>query len=169
MGLDPRIYKKFITEDERLSLLHHATDMELFINHIKAPYGTRNYRRIDGSPLANDLVNQLFNRIANTIGIEVPVIDPMLGQIVSVIKPGGFIHLHRDLYPKTEHKNNHNLRFNIMVDRGDDISYNPIIDGKVYEVGKCDGWVFNATKLEHKTAIIKGPENRVVYQFGFMI
>ena len=24
-----------------------------------------------------------------------------------------------------------------MVDRGDDISYNPIIDGEVYEVDKC--------------------------------
>ena len=77
--------------------------------------------------------------------------------------------MHKDIYLNPKYKNNHNLRFNIMVDRGDDISYNPIIDGKVYEVGKCDAWCFNASKYKHKTEVIKGPENRVVYQFGFII
>lgn len=169
MSLEPKVYKNFITEDERQCLLDHAYSIDLYVNAIQAPYGTRNYRRIDGTAFTNTLVEQLFERIVTTIGIQAPVIDPALGQIVSVIKPGGFIHAHKDLYRNPQHKNNHNLRFNIMVDRGDDISYNPIIDGKIHEVGKCDAWCFGASSYLHRTDIIKGPENRVVYQFGFMV
>ena len=169
MDLEPKVYRKFITESERQDLLQHANTIPLFVNDAEAPYGTRNYRRIDGTNLANSLVNDLFKKITATLGIETATIDPKLGQIVSILKPGGFVHLHKDIYLNPKYKNNHNLRFNIMVDRGDDISYNPIIDGKVYEVGKCDAWCFNASKYKHKTEAIKGPENRIVYQFGFIV
>ena len=169
MGLEPKVYKNFITESERLQLLEHSSNIPLGVNRIEAPYGTRNYKRIDRTEFSTELVENLFHRIANTLQITNPIIDPMLGQIVSVIKPGGFIHLHRDLYRRPEFKNNHNLRFNIMVDRGTDISYNPIIDGKVYKVNKCDAWCFSATKYPHKTDVVSGPENRVVYQFGFIV
>ena len=169
MGLDPRVYKNFITESERLELLRHSSTIPLQFNPIKAPLGTRNFRRIDQNKFSTYLVEQLFERIIDTLNLNNPTIDPMLGQIVSVIKPGGFIHLHRDLYRRPEFKDNHNLRFNIMVDRGTDISYNPIIDGKVYEVNKCDAWCFSATKYPHKTDVVSGPENRVVYQFGFIV
>ena len=111
----------------------------------------------------------MFKRITTTLGIQNATIDPRYGNLVSVLKPGGFIHSHKDFYTLPQYKTNHNLRFNIMVDRGDDISYNPIIDDKVYEVNKCDAWCFGASKYLHKTEIIKGPENRVVYQFGFIV
>lgn len=165
----PVVHKNFINESERLELLDHANNMELFVNKIGAPYGTRNFRRIDGTDLANQLIQDLFNRIANKLGLTNPIIDPKLGQIVSVIKPNGFIHEHTDLYMNAKLKDKHNLRFNIMVDRGNDISYNPIIDDKVYEVGKRDAWCFGASIYKHKTETIKGPENRVVYQFGFIV
>jgi len=169
MGLEPKVYNNFINESERLQLLEHSSNIPLGVNRIEAPYGTRNYKRIDRTEFSTELVENLFHRIANTLQITNPIIDPMLGQIVSVIKPGGFIHVHRDLYGRPEFKDNHNLRFNIMVDRGTDISYNPIIDGKVYEVNKCDAWCFSATKYLHKTDVVSGPENRVVYQFGFIV
>ena len=53
MNLEPTIYKNFITESERQDLLHYANTMTLFVNRMEAPYGTRNFRRIDGSDLAN--------------------------------------------------------------------------------------------------------------------
>ena len=169
MNLEPTIYKNFITESERQDLLHYANTMTLFVNRMEAPYGTRNFRRIDGSDLANSLVNNMFKRITTTLGIQNATIDPRYGNLVSVLKPGGFIHSHKDFYTLPQYKTTHNLRFNIMVDRGDDISYNPIIEDKTYEVGKGDAWCFGASKYLHKTEIIKGPENRVVYQFGFIV
>ena len=169
MGLEPRVYKNFITESERSELLEHSSTIPLLFNPIRAPLGTRNYRRIDRSKFSSYLVEQLFERITDILNLNNPTIDPMLGQIVSVIKPGGFVHLHRDSYNEPKLQENYNLRFNIMVDRGTDISYNPIIEGKVYEVNKCDAWCFNATLCQHKTEVISGPESRVVYQFGFLI
>lgn len=169
MGLEPVVYKNFIDEQERMALLEHALSQKLYNNPIAAPLGTRTCKRIDGTDSYTSLVDTIFKRIVDRLQLTNPVVDPLLGQIISVIKPGGFVHLHRDLYKKIDYKNNHNLRFNIMVDRGDDICYNPIIEDVVYEVNKCDAWCFAASKFAHKTIPIVGPEFRVVYQFGFLV
>ena len=182
MGLEPKVYKNFITEDERIQLLEYSRAIPLFVNskysagsdekwvvNESGPYGSRCFAKLDGTRYSTSLVQLLFRRIIETIELENPVIDPMIGQIISVIKPNGLIHAHRDQYTDPKYKGKHNLRFNIMVDRGEDISYNPIIANTVYEVGKGDAWCFNASKDLHKTDTISGPENRVVYQFGFIV
>jgi hypothetical protein len=181
MGLEPVVYRNFISEAERLELLDHSKNIPLRINsrykpddtaHIanhSAPYGTRAAAKLDGTIHSTPLIKVLFDRIVNTLQLRNPVIDPMIGQIVSVIKPGGLIHLHRDQYIQPEFKHKHNLRFNIMVERGSGNSYNPIIENKGYIVNRCDAWCFSATKYLHRTQTISGPENRVVYQFGFAV
>ena len=100
-----------------------------------------------------------------------PIIDPALGIIVSIIKPNGFIHAHTDNYIDfPEHKHLHhmrNVRFNVMIERGEDNCYNPRINRKFYQVNKCDGWCFAASEYMHGTETLSGPEDRIVYQFGF--
>ena len=120
--------------------------------------------------MSNHHVN-LYNKVVNILNLENPDIDPALGIIISVIKPGGYVHSHRDLYssfPNTKHlTNKRNVRFNVMVDRGEDNCYNPKIEDKFYEVNRCDGWCFAASVYRHRTELVSGPEYRVVYQFGF--
>lgn len=181
MGLEPKVYKNFITEDERLELLHYSKSIPLFVNskykpnHDKwdldqsGPYGSRCFAKLDGTGYSTPLIKLLFQRIVETIKLQNPVIDPMIGQIISVIKPNGLIHPHKDEYRDSVYRNKHNFRFNIMIDRGSDDSYNPIIEDKMLVIDKGDAWYFNASKFMHRTRTISGPENRVVYQFGFAV
>lgn len=108
-------------------------------------------------------------RILSTLDIPDGNIDPRLGILISYIEPGGFIHKHRDIYSSPDWKDKFNYRFNIVVDRGSDPSYNPVIEDISYDIGKGDAWSFNATTDLHYTLPIAGPENRIVYQFGFAI
>lgn len=182
MGLEPRVYKSFITESERLELLQYSKSIPLSVNsrynpdsgdkwtlNESGPYGSRCFAKLDGTQYTTPLLQSLFRRITETIGLQNPVIDPMIGQIISVVKPDGLIHAHRDQYTDPRYKGKHNLRFNIMVDRGENISYNPIIANTMYEVQRGDAWCFSASKYLHRTNTIVGLENRVVYQFGFIV
>jgi hypothetical protein len=173
---EPVIYRNFITEDERVLLKQHALDLlyrgELGINIAT----TGNYRNFKSFYKVDDLVlihKELYHKIVNFLNLKEPVIDPFLGIIISVIKPGGFIHEHRDQYSKgngfPRHTHMRNVRFNVVIDRGDDESYNPNINGVSYQVNKRDAWCFGASEIPHKTLTISGPENRIVYQFGFMM
>lgn len=171
---EPVIYKNFITEEERLQLKQHALDLldsgALGVNTATAG----NYRNFKSFFNVQDLIplhQEIYNRIVKILNLENPIIDPFLGIIISVIKPGGYIHQHTDPYIKKfiEFSHMRNVRFNIVVDRGDDESYNPNIGDISYRLNKCDAWCFAASELKHKTEKISGPENRIVYQFGFMM
>jgi len=164
MSLDqPTIYKNFISEDERLELLDVANKVPLHINWWR-PFGKRRSADILNTQYETDIVCQLTRRIAVTIGLNSND-AARLNTIISVIEPGAGIQPHND--PLANGKTN--FRFNVMVDRDTDISYNPIIDKVSYDVGICDAWCFNASRLVHRMKVIKGSVNRVVYQFGFMV
>lgn len=171
---DPVIYQNFITEEERVQLKNHALDLlekgALGVNN--ATVG--NYRNFKSFFNIDELIplhQEIYHRIVKTLDLKNPVIDPVLGIIISVIKPGGFIHPHSDRYNQffPQYSQMRNVRFNVMIDRSDDNSYNPNINDVSYKVNKCDAWCFGASELLHKTEKLSGPENRIVYQFGFMM
>ena len=179
---EPVLYKNVITEDERVLLREHALNLlDNGVLHInKATPGNyrngKSYFSLDQMP---DIHINLYNKVVNLLNLENPVIDPALGNIVSVIKPGGHIQPHRDKYVDAaqvfrrpellQFAHKRNVRFNVMVDRGDDLSYNPVINNKTFIVNKCEAWCFGASEIPHRTEKIAGPENRIVYQFGFCL
>lgn len=197
MGLDiaPTVYNNFVNEDEQHELMEYAS----YLNdngHFKAlQFGGRDRKCVNiNNPFPksqypnNELVNRMVKKIEDNYNITNQVIDPFLGFLIGWIQPGGFLHYHNDMYkgiktfvpgsPYSAAKNemwpksmqhNQNVRFNIMVSRGEDKSYDPIIDDKLVEVPKRSGWCFSATKYWHGTKVLVGTEPRIVYQFGFMV
>lgn len=169
---EPTLYKNFISDQERINLKDYA--MELFANGElrKNNQGdNRFFKNFKEEHLLSTHHKILYDRIVKTLQIETPTIDPLLGLIISVMTPGAFIHLHRDQYmTKFKHiSHKRNVRFNVMVERGIDVCYDPHIEQKPFKVDKCDAWCFSATKFIHSTPVITGPENRIVYQFGFCL
>lgn len=175
---EPVLYKNVITEEERVILKDNALFLlergDLRINAAGAG-GYRNFKSYYNVDELTELHQTVYHRIVELIGVEDPVIDPALGIIISVIKPGGFIHNHIDKYANfpegrlKQYSSMRNVRFNVMVNRGDDISYDPHIDNKPFTVKLCDAWCFGASEIQHNTPKISGPEYRIVYQFGFMM
>jgi hypothetical protein len=172
-----KIHRNFITEEERLHLKHYADTHfqggRFWPNHVYSKRWILVLKRSpqtdhNGAYYTNEIHN-LYMRILSTLDIPDGNIDPRLGILISYIEPGGFIHKHRDIYSSPDWKDKFNYRFNIVVDRGSDPSYNPVIEDISYDIGKGDAWSFNATTDLHYTLPIAGPENRIVYQFGFAI
>lgn len=127
------------------------------------------------------LVDILTNRIVDCLNLKQYkhyVIDPLLGFRISILKPGSFIQLHNDKYdnksviPSKFYTYRH-IRFNIMVDRDKDISYNPhfiINDSKFsININSGDAWCFPADAIDHFMPFVTGTKDRIVYQFGFAI
>lgn len=172
-----KIHRNFITEEERLHLKQYADTLfakgHFYLNH---NYPKRWLLILKRAPQTDHNgvyytkeVHSLYLRILSTLGLPDGCIDPRLGILISYIEPGGFIHKHRDIYTNPDWKDKVNYRFNVVVDRGSDLSYNPIVEDVSYDIGKGDAWSFNATTDLHYTLPIAGPENRIVYQFGFAI
>lgn len=175
--MEVKIYRNFITEEERLHLKEYADNNfktgNFYPNHT---YSKRWILVLKRNPKTDfngiyytKEIHSLYLRILSTLGIPDGCIDPQLGILVSYIEPGGFIHKHKDIYSDPNWQNKINYRFNIVVDRGTDVSYNPVIEDVSYDIGKGDAWSFSATTNLHYTLPIAGPENRIVYQFGFAI
>ena len=170
---NPIVYRNFIDENLHSHLKNYAYslyDKKLFTQNVLGP--NRYYLMVDKNPdYYSTEIKDLFYKIADFIKIDNPVIDPLLGIIISIIKPGGFIHDHIDTYDKrnTNLQNKRNIRFNIMIERGSDISYDPVIENKNYHVKIMDAWCFSASDMRHKTNKIEGEKDRLVYQFGFCV
>lgn len=168
----PTLYPEFITTEEQIWMKVYALDLLVNGKLNDNPAGpNRNYLNIAGSSFYTEEIHSVYKRIVSHLKLENPMIDPLLGIIISVISPGGFVHEHTDnyerKYPELAFKKN--VRFNIMVDRGEDISYNPQILNQPFIVNLRDAWCFPASHLPHKTSAINGPQKRIVYQFGFCI
>ena len=173
MFSSPVVYKNFINDDVRLHLKDYAYNLyenKLFQSN---PFGPNRFHfMVDKYPnYFTKEIKDLFYSISNFIEIKDPVIDPVLGIIISIIKPGGFIHDHIDRYDISNPilRNKRNVRFNIMVERDKDVSYDPVIANKNYEVDIKDAWCFSASHMIHKTNKIVGNKDRLVYQFGFCV
>lgn len=175
---EPKLYPKFISEEERIVLKNHA--IHLLDTNVLQPneFGPNRFGKIyfsiDELP---EFHKEIYYRVVSTLQIKTPTIDPLLGIIISVIKPSGFIQSHTDAYkhhietfPYLEkYINKKNFRFNVMVQRDDDISYSPHISKKPFIVEEKDAWCFAASELEHNTPPLKGNKYRIVYQFGFAV
>lgn len=168
------LYKNFISDEERITLKEYTLDLlkRGFLQKNSAGKH-RYYKSFYDSGSLDYSHKQLFDRVLSTLCLENNTIDPMLGLIISCITPGGFIHRHKDKYgnnSSTQHLiNKRNYRFNVMIERSESVCYDPHIEDEPLKVNKCDAWSFNASKLYHSTPIIKGPEFRIVYQFGFCL
>lgn len=166
------LYPKFISEEERVALKEHALFL-LNSGELKENKAgpNRYYKSFFDEAMLSAIHQKLYRKVLNTIKLNDPMIDPFLGIIISVIKPNGFIHEHRDRYSgqlsHLSHK--HNVRFNVMIERGDDNSYDPKIKGASLKVNRRDAWWFDASVSSHSTDVIIGPEFRIVYQFGFCV
>lgn len=165
---DFRIYKNFIEEEHRLSFLK---DVEKNKNHFyDNPNGPfRKFLRLDDTKFFNNLHNYYLKKISIVLGLDNVRIDPMLGILYSNISKGGFIHLHIDAYPPYDTKEFINYRFNLMLNRGDEIEYDPVIEEKSYQVNAGDAWSFSSSAYPHQTKILSGDIPRIVLQYGFML
>lgn len=168
----PTLFSRFITESERLTLKSYALDLlGSGVLHPNAMGPNRFYKSFYTIEEMPDTLKNLYNKVVKTLNVDSPVIDPMLGAVISVIKPNGFIHPHTDRYEDLlpQFTSSKNVRFNVMVERGNDISYSPHIVDAPLAVKRKDAWCFCASDLPHYTPPLKGRNFRIVYQFGFMV
>lgn len=168
----PTLFSRFITEDERLDLKAYAID--LLDSGALQPNAAGPNRFYKCFYVANEMpyaLKNLYNKVVKTLNVDNPVIDPMLGAVISVIKPTGFIHPHTDKYEDSipQFAGMKNVRFNVMVERGNDVSYSPHVIDAPLAVKRRDAWCFCASDLPHYTPPLKGRNFRIVYQFGFMV
>lgn len=172
----PTIYKNIISEKERNILKNQA--LHMFDQNMMRPNSNNRYAiSFKHQNFLTKKHQEIYQKIVEILQLNDPIIDPFLGIIISLIKPGGAIHPHVDSYENASlYDSNYskyigckNLRFNLMVERDDDDSYCPIIDGRLYQVERCDGWCFIASHLLHSTSVLSGTNPRIVYQFGFLL
>ncbi len=163
-----KIYENFIEESDRLYFLNEIeNNFSKFSLNSMGP--NRQYLKIDGTDLFKETHKKYFEKISNILKIKNIEIDPLLGILYSVIKPGGFIHKHLDSQSIYQSGNFVNYRFNLLLQRGDESGYDPIINGIKYPVKQGQAWSFPASLYEHETEIISGLKNRIVLQYGFLL
>lgn len=133
---------------------------------------------------ANKTVFNAFQKIRQTMELDKFTsyhLDEMIGCCIHYTLPGGFIQPHTDdykskratrkgLYTETAR----HVRFNLMVERDEDITYNPHFTHEDYKakpkiVNVGDAWCFPPDRITHLLPTLKGNKPRIVYQFGFAI
>ena len=168
------IVRDFISEEERQALARkvavHAQRGELSPN----PCGPcRFYAKADDAPhvYVDDLLERLTRRCERCLRLESVPQDRILGRIISLIEPTGFIHRHTDAYDHGipgSRPERHHMRCNIVVSL-QHLSGRPVIEGEALDVNERDMWVFTASKSMHQTRPLEGSAPRVVYGFGWSI
>lgn len=163
------LVSQFISDTERSSLVQTA--MEYLERGVleRNKAGVKRYRKkVFNTQYSTPLMSALGKRIAHHLGIEDCPVDPYLGWIISVIKPGGYIQAHRDAHQHYQHTGDKHLRCNLLV-QGSHASTHPRIGKLRLDVSEGDLWAFFASDHVHGTDVIEGSENRIVYQFGFVV
>ena len=168
------IVRSFVTEAERSALLRKA------LRHMRAgelhpnPSGPNRYfAKADDEPsrYVDPLLERLTRRAERWLRLTDVEADCVLGRVISLILPGGFIHRHTDAYrpgapghrPGLEH-----CRCNIVV-RMPHPSGRPVIEGSALPVEEGDLWAFVASRSSHQTEALQGTEPRVVFGFGWSV
>ncbi|MFK7730263.1 MAG: hypothetical protein AB8B48_01460 [Pseudomonadales bacterium] len=163
------LVSQFITDEERAALVETAAEYLArgVLERNKA--GVKRYRKkVFNTQYCTPLVSDLAKRIAKHMGIEDCPVDPYLGWIISVIQPGGFIQPHRDAQQHYQQTGDKHLRCNLLV-QGSHPSTRPRIGDLRLRASEGDLWAFFASDHVHGTDVIEGDENRIVYQFGFVV
>ena len=133
----------------------------------------RFFAKVDEAPATYDdpLLDSLTRRCERCLRLEGVPADRILGRVISLILPGGFIHRHTDAYQHGAagcSPERHHLRCNIVVALRHP-SARPIIEGEALDVAERDMWAFVASKRMHQTEILRGDTPRVVYGFGWSV
>ena len=168
------VVRDFISEAERLALLKKAnTHLQRGELHPNACGPCRYYAKADDAPAlyVDALLKALTRRAERCLWLEGVPPDQILGRVISLIQPGGFIHRHTDAYDHGvpgSRPERHHLRCNIVVSLQHP-SGRPVIEGEALEVGERDMWVFTASRHMHQTAPLQGGDARVVYGFGWSV
>lgn len=163
------LVSQFITDKERSDLV--ATAMDYLERGVleRNKAGVKRYRKkVFNTQYCTPLISALGKRIAEQMGIEDCPVDPYLGWIISVIQPGGFVQPHRDAHQHYQNTGDKHLRCNLLV-QGSHSSANPRIGKLRLPLREGDLWAFFASDHVHGTDVIEGSENRIVYQFGFVV
>jgi len=168
------IVKDFISENERIALLHKASGHLRRGELAPNPCGPcRFYAKADDEPAVyiDALLEQLTRRCERCLRLDGVPADRILGRIISLIQPSGFIHRHTDAYDHGipgSRPERHHLRCNIVVSLQHP-SGRPVIEGEALEVSERDLWVFTASRFMHQTEPLQGSSPRVVYGFGWSV
>ena len=165
------VLRRFASADEVSTLLSKAMRLyergELQPN----PYGpSRFFAKVDEA-LADPLLDELTERCERILRLGGVATDLVIGRIVSLIQPGGFINRHSDAYHPSQpgyRAGYEHLRANIVV-RLRCLSGRPVIEGEPLDVEEGDMWVFFASRSLHETSTIQGTEPRVVYGWGWSV
>ena len=175
------LVREFVTDDERRALLQkalgHFQRRQLQPN---AAGPQRFFAKCDEHPaiFVDELLEKLTRRCERCLGLDGVAKDLVLGRVISLILPGGFIHRHTDQYqpgmpgyrPGYEH-----LRCNIVVQLPD-ASGRPIVEANTLPVNEGDLWAFFASKSFHQTAPLQANGDahgdgapRIVFGFGWSV
>lgn len=131
------------------------------------PAGPFRYRcKIHGTEYCTPFIQSIADRVVERLQLQGFEADPYLGWIISLIQPGGHIHVHVDTFERYSLDGEKHLRCNVMVS-SDNESYNPVIGETDVAVGERDLWCFFASDIQHGTQVVAGNKPRIVYQFGF--
>ncbi len=160
---------QFIVEEERVELAQTAMEyLERGILERNKSGVKRHRKKVFNTQYCTPLISALGKRIASHMGIEQCPVDPYLGWIISVIQPGGFIQPHRDAHQHYQLTGDKHLRCNLLV-QGSHPSTKPRIGKLHLRASEGDLWAFFASDHIHGTDVIEGNQNRIVYQFGFVV
>jgi hypothetical protein len=163
------VIQEFITEPERRQLEAIAFDyLERGILGSN-PAGPLRYRcKFHGTEYCTPFIKSVADRVIQKLHLQDFMVDPYLGWIVSLIKPGGHIQVHVDAFPRYSLDGDKHLRCNFMVSSENE-SYNPVIGTTNVMVNERDMWCFFASDIQHGTQVVVGNKPRIVYQFGFSV
>lgn len=165
------ILRGFVSGEEVGALLNkmqcHLARGELRPN----PCGPgRFFAKVDDAPATyvDPLLTMLTARCVSALRLENVPVDLVLGRILSLLQPGGFIHGHTDAYPPGHRAGFEHLRANIVV-RLRHPSGRPVIDGEPLPVEEGDLWTFYASRTRHETHTLSGSDPRIVIGFGWSV
>ena len=158
--MKPNKINNFITEEERMALVKwaYSNSKNMTINPV-GPF--RQYCRIRNSK-NNKLALLIENRISNKFSLKKKGLteDPVIGSILSVINPGGFVHRHKDKGPL--------YRFNLMVQlptTGGAPTYGE--DDLPVSVKERDLLCYRPDLFFHGTAAVQGEKDRIIISYGW--
>ncbi len=162
------IQKNFLADNKRIALRDHA--MRLYKNGLMENNYTQ-YRYIlpiYNTPHANAIVKSVEAPIRGRLRAFDVQPDPLLGWVISLIKPGGRIHMHRDNCDHYSESGRQHLRCNVVVSKNPD-SGNPIVEDQTYVLREGDLWAFFAHSNVHGCEVVDGKKPRIIYQFGYSV
>jgi len=157
--------KNFITEEERVHLVAWVYKYrDFYTQNDIAPF--RFYSIIEETP-ENEVAIDVLLRMREELSRSNPCtsrIEPQwLGNFISFIEPGGFVHMHKD----EENRGSH-FRYNLILQKPE-LGGDPIYGGKVLEWEERALLKYRPDQFEHGSAPVKGVIPRITLSAGWVL